>query len=97
MRPGLPEKATHDYVRHGTPTLFAALKLAAGNDRCVLPATPHEEFLRTRAESRLPLQHAPSRPEGPVPGYDCCGTQRPGRAPTLRGVEDRRSEPKNRR
>src|SRR6478735_3979830 len=24
MRPGLPEKATHDYVRHGTTTLFAA-------------------------------------------------------------------------
>jgi transposase len=29
MRPGLPEKATHDYVRHGTTTLFAARRLAA--------------------------------------------------------------------
>jgi hypothetical protein len=27
-RPGLPEKATHDYVRHGTTTLFAALEIA---------------------------------------------------------------------
>ncbi len=24
LRPGLPEKHTHDYVRHGTTTLFAA-------------------------------------------------------------------------
>src|SRR4051794_22697812 len=28
LRPGLPEKATHDYVRHGTTTLFAALEVA---------------------------------------------------------------------
>ena len=30
MRPGLPEKQTHDYVRHGTTTLFAALEIATG-------------------------------------------------------------------
>jgi len=30
LRPGLPEKATHDYVRHGTTTLFAALEVATG-------------------------------------------------------------------
>ena len=30
MRPGLAEKATHDYVRHGTTTLFAALEVATG-------------------------------------------------------------------
>ncbi len=29
-RPGLPERATHDYVRNGTTTLFAALELATG-------------------------------------------------------------------
>jgi transposase len=36
LRPGLPERATHDYVRHGTTTLFAALELATGRvtDRC---------------------------------------------------------------
>ena len=28
--PGLPEKQTHDYVRHGTTTLFAALEVATG-------------------------------------------------------------------
>jgi hypothetical protein len=30
LRPGLPEKATHDYNRHGTTTLFAALEVATG-------------------------------------------------------------------
>ncbi|MEE4023522.1 IS630 family transposase [Gordonia sp. PKS22-38] len=30
MRPGLPEKATHDYKRNGTTTLFAALEVATG-------------------------------------------------------------------
>ena len=25
LRPGLPERQTHDYERHGTTTLFAAL------------------------------------------------------------------------
>jgi transposase len=30
MMPGMPEKRTHDYVRHGTTTLFAALNIADG-------------------------------------------------------------------
>ena len=30
MMPGLPERRTHDYVRHGTTTLFAALDIATG-------------------------------------------------------------------
>src|SRR5476649_2643364 len=30
LAPGLPEKRTHDYVRHGTTTLFAALDVATG-------------------------------------------------------------------
>jgi transposase len=36
LRPGLPERATHDYVRHGTTTLFAALEIATGHvtDAC---------------------------------------------------------------
>ena len=38
MRPGLPEKATHDYVRHGTTTLFAALEVATGRADLPTPA-----------------------------------------------------------
>src|SRR3954465_2555854 len=36
MRPGLPERATHDYKRNGTTTLFAALEVATSQitDRC---------------------------------------------------------------
>jgi transposase/transcriptional regulator with XRE-family HTH domain len=30
MMPGMPEKRTHDYVRHGTTSLFAALNTADG-------------------------------------------------------------------
>src|SRR6188472_284626 len=47
IMPGLPEKATHDYIRNGTTTLFAALEVATGKivDSC-LPRHRHQEFLR---------------------------------------------------
>ena len=47
LRPGIPEKQTHDYVRHGTTTLFAALEVATGKvtDACY-ERHRHEEFLR---------------------------------------------------
>jgi transposase len=46
LRLDVPEKQTHDYVRHGTTTLFAALEVATGkvNDACY-PRYRHEEFL----------------------------------------------------
>jgi transposase len=47
LRPGLPERQTHDYERHGTTTLFAALDVAAGKiiGHCQ-PRHRHQEFLR---------------------------------------------------
>jgi transposase len=47
LRPGLPERRTHDYERHGTTTLFAALDVAAGKviGQCQ-PRHRHQEFLR---------------------------------------------------
>lgn len=30
LRPGLPQRQTHDYIRHGTTSLFAALDVATG-------------------------------------------------------------------
>ncbi len=30
LRPGIPERQTHDYVRHGTTNLYAALDIASG-------------------------------------------------------------------
>ncbi len=46
LRPGLPARATHDYVRHGTTSLFAALDVATGKvtDACYDRHT-HAEFL----------------------------------------------------
>jgi hypothetical protein len=42
MRLGLPEKATRDYVRHGTTTLFAALEVATGRvEQTCLPRHRH--------------------------------------------------------
>jgi transposase len=45
MQPGLSERRTHDYKRHGTTTLFAALEIATGKvtGRC---QARHQEFLR---------------------------------------------------
>jgi transposase len=47
LRPGLPEKQTHDYLRHGTTTLYAALEVATGKviDACY-PRHRSDEFLR---------------------------------------------------
>ena len=46
LRPGLPAKATHDYKRNGTTTLFAALEVATGKvtDHCY-ERHRHDEFL----------------------------------------------------
>jgi transposase len=47
VRPGLPASRTHDYVRHGTTTLFAALEVATGKvtDACYARHR-HQEFLK---------------------------------------------------
>ena len=47
MQPGLPERRTHDYRRHGTTTLFAALDIATGKvTAATRPRHRHREFLR---------------------------------------------------
>jgi DDE superfamily endonuclease/Winged helix-turn helix len=46
LRSGLRERATHDYVRHGTTTLFGALEIATGKvTDCCDRHTTHDEFL----------------------------------------------------
>src|SRR6516162_1438300 len=46
LLPGMPARRTHDYKRHGTTTLFAALEVASGkvHGRCVRQHT-HVEFI----------------------------------------------------
>ncbi|MGH9159174.1 MAG: IS630 family transposase [Vicinamibacteraceae bacterium] len=59
LRPGLPERRTHDYIRHGTTSLFAALDIATGN---VIGACHrrhrHQEFLRflERIDAAVPAR-----------------------------------------
>ena len=47
IRPGIPARQTHDYVRHGTTTLFAALNMLDGTviGDC-MPRHRHQEFIR---------------------------------------------------
>ena len=46
MQPGHAEQRTHDYVRHGTATLFAALEIATGKVTGVCKNRHrHQEFL----------------------------------------------------
>lgn len=62
LRPGLPERQTHDYKRNGTTSLFAALEVATGKisaDACFERHT-NKEFLTflkqvARAHPRVPL------------------------------------------
>ena len=65
MQPGLPLKKgragtmTHDYKRHGTTTLFAALDIATGEvlHEC-MPRHRHQEFLRflRKIERSVPVE-----------------------------------------
>ena len=51
MMPGMPERRTHDYARHGTTSLFAAFNIADGTVISELHrkhrATEYVKFLRT--------------------------------------------------
>jgi len=46
LRPGIPARQTHDYIRHGTTTLFAALNVLDGTviGKC-MPRHRHTEFI----------------------------------------------------
>jgi len=57
LRPGIPARQTHDYTRHGTTTLFAALNILDGTvlAQCH-PRKRHGEFLAflTRLDRTIP-------------------------------------------
>jgi len=60
LRPGLPERQTHDYKRHGTTTLFAAFNILNGKviGTC-LPRHRAKEFIRflNHLETEVPPDH----------------------------------------
>lgn len=47
LAPGIPERQTHDYIRHGTTTLFAAMNILDGKviGEC-MERHRHQEFLK---------------------------------------------------
>ena len=59
LRPGLPERQTHDYERHGTTTLFAAFNILTGKviGQC-LPRHRGREFVKflSQVEKEVPPQ-----------------------------------------
>ena len=61
MRPGQVERRTHDYVRHGTATLFAALDVANGE-------VTGRSYARHRHQEFLPFLRLVVRryPRGPL-------------------------------
>ena len=97
LRPGLPEKATHDYKRNGTTTLFAALEVATGKvtDQCYDRHGKAEflDFLKKVARAyprrelhvvRGQLPHPQARRDQRLAGEDTPGsrcTSPPPRAP----------------
>jgi len=51
MMPGVPERRTHSYVRHGTTSLFAALDIASGGEQTARCGAQHSRhFARVRIE-----------------------------------------------
>ena len=59
LRPGIPARQTHDYKRHGTTTLFAALNLLDGKviGSC-MPRHRHQEFIRflKQIDAQVPVE-----------------------------------------
>ena len=59
MMPGMPERRTHDYVRHGITTLFAALNVATGEVYGSIHrrhrATEFKKFL-TKLDNGIPVE-----------------------------------------
>ena len=66
LRPGLPERQTHDYERHGTTTLFAALNVLEGTviGECQ-PRHRHQSHFRQPPKSRKRLVMRDNDPKRP--------------------------------
>ena len=58
MMPGMPEKRTHDYVRNGITSLFAALDMASGKVIGAIHrrhrSTEYRKFLITHRQRSAP-------------------------------------------
>ena len=88
MLPGMPERATHDYKRHGTSSLYAALDLThRQGDRRAAQPPPRDRVQAVPADAR---PRGPRRPRRPprarqlLHAQDAGDPALAGRAPPLR-------------
>ena len=91
MRPGQPERHTHDYVRHGTRDLFAALDVRAGTVIGEVHARRRSEefrhFLDTVAVNTGPAPHPRQRGHAQDGAHPALGAEAAPRAPALHADE----------
>ncbi len=65
MMPGMPERRTHDYVRHGITTLFAAFNIADGTVISeTAPPAPRDGVQEVPHHHRQDRARGPGRPRG---------------------------------
>ncbi len=53
MMPGTPERRSHDYVRHGTTSLFVALDMATGQGHRLAAPAPPGRGVQERSSVRI--------------------------------------------
>ena len=95
LRQGIPEQQTHDYIRHGTTSLFAALEVATGKvtaDACY-PRHTHAEFLAflklvAKAHPRVRIaRHLRQLRHPQAPQHPALGCQEPQNHPAFHADE----------
>ena len=77
IQEGRPDTATHNYLRHGTTTLFAALRARRHGAGPLHAAPPHQGFVRflNAMEAAVPagkLVHAPPNCRNSIATYYAC-------------------------
>ena len=84
LMPGTPQRQTHDYRRHGTTDLFAALEVASGKVITSMTARHRSEEFRSflnlidkqvpdGLDMHIVLDNVP-RPQDPPSSAGCCAT-----------------------
>jgi hypothetical protein len=81
LRLGMPERQTHDYVRHGTTTLFPALEVATG--KVTYACYPRRRQRRHRRPVQVVGQHLIHQPAGRSASAPGPTADPPARGPRL--------------
>jgi len=92
LRPGVPARQSHDYIRNGTTSLFAALDVATGK---VIGSLHHRQRHQALPERSAPVpQSAPRVPRIRPPDWtrpECWLCRAPGSPGSASGPRDGRN------